>query len=74
MSKEVTDMKMKIIQLQDEVYHLHTAVKLSQKEASCYQEHATSILTATSKIKVNVAPRDLLMRSYIWQHSVSSWV
>ena len=51
MSLEMTEMKMNIIRLQDEVSRLRTAMKLSQEEASCYQEYATSI--STGKIKVN---------------------
>ena len=51
MSMEMTEMKMNIIRLQDEVSRLRTAMKLSQEEASCYQEYATSI--STGKIKVN---------------------
>ena len=63
MSKELTDMKMDIIRLQDEVSRLRTAVKLSREEVSCYQEHATSILTATSKIKVNARHPEIFARA-----------
>ena len=48
MFMKLADLKMNIIQLQDEVDQLRTTLKLSQKEASCYQEHTTSLLAATN--------------------------
>ena len=48
MFMKLADLKMNIIQLQDEVDRLRTTLKLSQKEASCYQEHTTSLLAATN--------------------------
>ena len=47
MSKELADMKMNMMQLQNEVDRLRTEVTLCQKEASYYHDHATALLAAT---------------------------
>ena len=54
-SVELVDMKINRIQLQNELDQLHTILKFSQEEASCYRERATSVLPATRRpIKVEV--------------------
>ena len=48
-SLEMADMKTRMIALEEEISSLQTAVKVSQEEASCYQEiaeHATTLLGA----------------------------
>ena len=50
MSLELEHMKTRKIALEEEVSSLREAAKLSQKEASCYQEiekHTTALLRAT---------------------------
>ena len=50
MSLEIADMKIRMIAMEEEVSNLRGAVKLSQEEATCYQEaeeHATALLRTT---------------------------
>ena len=50
MSLEIADMKIRIIAMEEEVSDLRGAVKLSQEEATCYQEaeeHTTALLRTT---------------------------
>ena len=49
-SLEMADIKTRIIALEEEISNLRAAAKVSQEEASCYQEiaeHATALLRAT---------------------------
>ena len=48
-SIDLVDMNMNMIQLQHKVDQLHTMLKLAQEEVRLYQEHATSLLTATCR-------------------------
>ena len=47
MALELEDIKSRKIALEEEVSSLRGAAKLSQEEASCYQEHATALRRAT---------------------------
>ena len=47
MAFELENMKRRKIALEEEVSSLRGAAKLSQEEASCYQEHATALRRAT---------------------------
>lgn len=51
---ELADMKMNVIQLQNEVDRLRTAAKLSQEEATYYQECTSALLTSIPSIPAKV--------------------
>ena len=49
-SLEMVDMKTRILALEEEISSLRGAAKLSQEEASCYQERATALRATPIKV------------------------
>lgn len=76
-STDLVNMKMNVIQLQNKVDQLHTMLKLAQEEVRWYQEHATSLLTATCRPpKVEVCSCIMHVHQgwqYLWLLQFSSY-
>ena len=49
-SLKMVDMKTRILALEDEISSLRGAAKLSQEEASCYQQRATALRATPIKV------------------------